>query len=91
MNNIIDSLCNILYNDYLRSLHTDWLVKIKCKYKHDTMYHVFIEYVYLDENNNITFLNDWWEGQDDFESIDYVAIDDINEFKSHIVIEKKVI
>ena len=91
MNNIIDSLCDILYHDYLRSLHTDWLVKIKCKYKHDTMYHVFIEYVYLDENNNITFLNDWWEGQDDFESIDYVAIDDINEFKSHILIEKKVI
>lgn len=91
MNNIINSLCDILYNDFLRSLHTDWLVKIKCKYKHDTMYHVFIEYVYLDENNNITFLNDWWEGQDDFESIDYVAIDDINEFKSHILIEKKVL
>ena len=89
MNNIIDSLCDILYNDFLRSLHTDWLVKIKCKYKHDTMYHVFIEYVYLDENNNITFLNDWWEGQDDFESIDYVAIDDINEFKSHILIERR--
>lgn len=91
MNNIIDSLCDILYNDYLRSLHTDWLVKIKCKYKYDTMYHVFIEYVYLDENNNITFLNNWWEGQDDFESIDYVAIDNINEFTSHILIEKKVI
>lgn len=91
MNNIINSLCNILYNDYIRSLHTDWLVKIKCKYKHDTTYHVFIEYVYLDENNNITFLNDWWKGQDDFESIDYVAIDDINEFKSHILIEKKVL
>lgn len=91
MDNIINSLCDILYNDYLRSLHTDWLVKIKCKYKHETMYHVFIEYVYLDDNNNITFLNDWWEGQEDFESIDYVAIDDINEFKSHILIEKKVI
>lgn len=91
MNDIINSLCDILYNDYLRTLHTDWLVKIKCKYKHDTMYHVFIEYVYLNDDNNIEFLNDWWEGQEDFESIDYVAIDDINEFKSHILIEKKVI
>lgn len=89
--NIINSLCDILYNDYLRTLHTDWLVKIKCKYKHDNMYHVFIEYVYLDENNNVTFLNDWFEGQDDFKSIDYVAIDNIHEFTNHILIEKKVI
>lgn len=87
--NIIDAICKVLYNDYLLTLHNDWLVKIKCKYKHDTMYHVFIEYVYLDENNNITFLNDWWEGQDDFERIDYVAIDDIKDFTSHILIERR--
>ena len=55
------------------------------------MYHIFIEYVYLNEDNNIEFLNDWWEGQDDFESIDYIAIDNIRDFTNHILIEKKVI
>ena len=89
--NIIESICGILYRDYLISLHTDWLVKIKCKYNHDKYYKVFIEYVYIDDNNNVTFLNDWWEGQEDFESIEYIAIDDIKEFTNHILIEKKVI
>lgn len=89
--NIIDTICKTLYNDYLRTLHNDWLVKIKCKYLWENMYHIFIEYVYLNEDNNIEFLNDWWEGQDDFESIDYIAIDNIRDFTNHILIEKKVI
>lgn len=87
--NIIDSICDILYLDYLKSLHTDWLLKIKCKYRHDKLYRVFIEYAYIDDNNKVTFLNDWWEGQEVFESIDYVAIDNIHEFTDHIIIEMR--
>lgn len=89
--NIIDAISKTLYNDYLQTLHNDWIVKIKCKYSWDNTYSVFVEYVYLDENNNVTFLNDWWEGQDDFERIDYIAIDDIHNFTNHISIETKVI
>ena len=86
---IIDSICELLYHEYLKSLHTDWLVKIKCKYNHDTYYKVYIEYAYVDDNNNVVFLNDWWEGQEDFESIDYIAIDDIKEFTYHIKLERR--
>lgn len=86
-----DAISEILYNDYLLTLHTDWIVKIKCKYNFDSSYHTFIEYAYIDEDNNVCWLNDWYEGQDDYEKIEYCALDELVYFPHKIKIEKRVI
>lgn len=79
-----DAIADCLYSDYLRTLHTDWLVLIKCKYKWDETYHTFIEYAYIDEDNNVCWLNDWYEGQTDYLKIEYCAIDEITYFPHKI-------
>lgn len=85
-----DAISDILYHDYLRTLHTDWLVLIKCKYKWDKTYDTFIEYVYIDEDNNVCWLNDWYEGQNDYLKIEYCAIDEITYFPHKINIKEAI-
>ena len=84
-------ILEILYKDYLRSLHCDWVVLIKCKYNWENTYHTFIEYAYIDEDNNVCWLNDWYEGQDDYSRIEYCAIDEIAYFPHKIKINKEIL
>ena len=86
-----EAILEILYKDYLKTLHNDWIVLITCKYSFETVYHTYKEYAYIDEDNNVCWLNDWFEGQDDYKRIEYIAVDDINNFTHKIMITKEVL
>lgn len=61
---------------YLDQKHSN-LVYLRCKYKNDAEWEYMIEACELGILGDVTWLNDWWEGQEDVEYLGTTIIEEV--------------
>ena len=55
----------------------EFIVKIMYRYKDEPAYREENQVVWFDEHDNMVWLNDWWEGQEDILVLGYMPVEDI--------------
>lgn len=76
-----DEICNWLY-DKLDALHShghgsEFIVKLLYCYTGEKVWTESNEVLWFDSKDNMVWLNDWWEGQQNILLLGYMPVEDI--------------
>lgn len=63
-----------------KDLHGQYIVRISQRYKWESNFEFFNEYVNFTPEGLIEWEYDWWEGQEEVHLIGYVRIEDVGGF-----------